>query len=1166
MTRLLAQLGSHYVLAMVLVTRVVGGVGGWLLIYYVNSTRLLPPEMQQHFRLLAAAAITVTLALTVLVAQWETRDLRHIVWRLRRGLPIDPRQALAAGRQAVLFPVRHHFYQALIIPLTVCLPLCLFLALVAHAPLSVLVQVIMATLMGMSVVLMTTFFASERWMAPLTRYLIDSGISIPFDALPTSRLELRLNICFGVTIVTTALVIGTLADARAMDLVQNPQRRAEAVSQLREHSVYIMLGAVAVGFAFSRLLANRVASRVEQIVEAMKRVQQGALSERIKPTGNDEIDVLARRFNAMVEQLQQNDNTIRDLNTNLELKVKRRTRQLSKSRQSLQRSLTRLREYDRLKTEFFSNLSHEVRTPLTMILTPVERIVENHRHELPPQIVQLLEMVRLNGQRLLELINRLLDFSKLEAGRARLKLAPLDINRVVRGLAAAATPLAQQRGIRLEAQCDPALPAFGADEEKIDTVVSNLLSNALKFTPAGGTIQIETRLAEGRAWVVVSDTGIGIAEQDYARIFERFVQVDGSASREFSGTGLGLSLAKELVELHGGQISVKSQLGAGSQFWFDLPLAEIPPGATGETSPARKSSRFADLQRFDQQPAATNQSLRPAADDALTRVADDSLGLVDQSSGTGVSPVEHWRDAGATGAGIADDQAKRPEHSEASSSPSDRPTILVVDDSPEVRGLLSDILGDEYHVLVAGDGAEGMQVALRELPDLIISDVMMPQVDGSQFCRQAKEHPATAHIPFVMLTAKAELAMKIEGLNTGADAYLPKPFEHRELLARARGLVRVHRLRRELQQRSCDLQSAYDQLQSMQKQLIQSEKMSSLGQMVAGLAHEINNAINAVYNGIQPLAQSLRKLERNWAQSSSYPAEAEDDLAGAWGRAERCPSINDEPAGQAAGASLRSVPGTPGTQPDANADDRLNRQREREQLFQRVFSLAAVIEHGATRTARIISDLKTFSHPGSEAFRDFDLHAALDMCLNLLSSQFKHRIRVHREYGQLEPVRGPYGQLNQVFMNLLVNAQQAIAAEGEITVSTRQEEGWVSISIRDTGAGIPEEVRPRIFDPFFTTKEPGVGTGLGLSLSYGIITQLGGSILCNSQPGCGSEFVVRIPVVAPTLGSDRTADSDEPGAGGLYTPGDEPQTRAEDQVAGRAERDGNLAGHSPVSL
>jgi len=173
-----------------------------------------------------------------------------------------------------------------------------------------------------------------------------------------------------------------------------------------------------------------------------------------------------------------------------------------------------------------------------------------------------------------------------------------------------------------------------------------------------------------------------------------------------------------------------------------------------------------------------------------------------------------------------------------------------------------------------------------------------------------------------------------------------------------------------------------------------------------------------------------------------------------------------------------------------------------------------VIEAGATRTARIITDLKTFSHPGNEGSSVFDLHESLDMCVNLLSSALRDRVEVVRDYGQLGRVYGPAGQLNQVFMNLLNNAQQAIEGQGHITITTRQEGDWITVRVRDDGCGMTDEVRQKIFDPFFTTKEPGVGTGLGLSLSYGLIAGLGGTIECTSARGQGTEMTVRFPCVA----------------------------------------------------
>jgi len=195
-------------------------------------------------------------------------------------------------------------------------------------------------------------------------------------------------------------------------------------------------------------------------------------------------------------------------------------------------------------------------------------------------------------------------------------------------------------------------------------------------------------------------------------------------------------------------------------------------------------------------------------------------------------------------------------------------------------------------------------------------------------------------------------------------------------------------------------------------------------------------------------------------------------------------------------------------------------------LFKKIFSLAKVIEAGATRTARIIRDLKTFSHPGNEGFQVFDLHESLDMCLNLLNNSMRDRIEVIRDYGPIGRIYGPSGQLNQVFMNILNNAQQAIEEEGVITITTRQEGDSVVVSIRDNGPGISPEHLDKLFDPFFTTKDPGEGTGLGLSLSYGLMTKLGGSIECKSSVGDGAEFVVRFPCVAEAPNRDADSSSD----------------------------------------
>jgi signal transduction histidine kinase len=1025
-----ARLGKHYILVMMLSTRLLASCGGFLSVYYVTLMLSFAPDIEQHFIMIAGCFVSLGIILSTLLALCYTQHARRVLDLLRRGEPVDAALAARAGPEIVLFPGRQCLREIIIDPIVIVLPICVTMRAVDGLPLVALVQTGIAGCLGIAAVLLLAFFMEERWLTPLVQYLLDRGVAIDFDSMPPRRLDVRLNVCVSGAVVLTAVMIGGLANQRALDIVNNPENQTAAVANLRKHTVFITLAAVGTGLVLSRLLAVSIASRARLMVDAMKRVQQGSLRERVLATTTDEIDMLGRQFNAMVERLSTNDHTIRDLNANLETKVRVRTKQLSKSRRSLKRSLAKMREYDRLKTEFFSNISHELRTPLTMILAPVERILDRQRGQLPDAAINMLEMVRVNAGRLLELINKLLDFSKLEAGRMQLVRGAVDVNSLVSELAGAARPLCEQRGIELKVDTDPTLPVFAADKDKLDIVISNLLSNAIKFTPSGGRVTLFTNLSGQRAEVAVSDTGIGIKSEDHGRIFERFVQVDGSSSREFSGTGLGLSLAKELVELHGGEIHVQSAIGRGTRFWFNLPLQPVTGTTEGLPRNATEGVPYRD--------GATANKTAAASPSRRTRFAD-----------LDACP------AAKTAAPSQEVVVARPGAA----------TILVVDDTAEIRLLLGELLSDDYHVVFARDGAEGMEMALRHSPDLIISDVMMPRVDGQEFCRRVRANPQTAQTAFVLLTARTELSMKVLGLDCGADDYLTKPFEEQELKARVRSLLKLRRLHQDLDRRNRELEAAYRDLQMMQGQLIHSEKMSSLGQLVAGLAHEINNAINAVYNGIRPLTQSAHRL-------------------------------------QGALAPILAAPTLP-----CDAAER----EEIDALFRRLFSLSTVIENGATRTARIITDLKTFSHPGKEDYDDFDLQESLDMCLNLLFSQVKHRVVLDRDYGDVGMIHGPHGHLNQVFMNILTNAQQAIEGEGRILVTTRRDGEQVTVSIRDDGPGIPEEVKHRIFDPFFTTKEPGLGTGLGLSISYGIISKLGGTIECHSAPGEGAEFIITFP-------------------------------------------------------
>lgn len=1005
--------GPRFIIVMMLATRAFAIVSGCLCIYYVHLGIELREGAYQHFVWSALSVIGVAVVVTVGLAQYNTRHLRLLISELFAGRRVSDALAERGSRQAVTFPAVIAWQETIVDPLITIVPICVTLAVLDDVAATVLLQVFFAGFLGLSCIILATFYITERWLQPVIHFLLRSGIDIRFEQLPRGKLGTRLQLGFAVVILVTALMIGAVANQRVGDIIGDPDAASQTakVNNLQMHTVIITMAAVMIAVVYSQVLARSVASRVRHLVSIMKRVQAGDLSQRVQPTGNDEIDTLARQFNTMVENLQEQDRTVRDLNLNLERKVRSRTDELAQSQRSLQISLEKLRESDRHKTEFFSNISHELRTPLMMILSPLEQISRRNDEALTDKSRSLLGVASVNANRLLKLINQLLDFSKLEAGHVKLRQECVDVGSLIERLVGAAAPLAEQRGLTLSADIQPDLPATMADEEKLDAVITNLMSNALKFTPRGGSVVVRAALDGGsdrKLRVDVIDSGIGIAPENLDRLFQRFSQIDGSTSREFAGTGLGLALVKELVELHGGEIHVDSQPDRGSCFWFTLPLVDILPQAApnSDRTPIVLSERFADLTTCD-----VPAQLRSP------RVASSHK-------------------------------------------------VLVVDDTPEVRHLVGEILSEHYHVVFAADGESGWQAVLSESPDLIISDVMMPHVDGYELCRRVKSTPATASIPFVLLTARARLSLKIEGLNSGADDYLVKPFHAEELLARAAALLRLRQMHTDLETKHARLEETIAELKQTQNQLIQAEKMSSLGQLTAGLAHEINNAINAVYNGVPAISDRLDRLQQ-MVESA----------------------LDDRPEQPAS------------ARPDVGA------------AFHSLRRLTGVVSEGADRTARIVRDMKTFSHPGGEKTEPTDVGAVLRLCVGLLENQYRERARVHCEIDDDCWCQAVPGHLNQVFLNLLTNAVQAMPGLGEIFASACRDGQAIRVSIRDTGTGIPAAVLPRIFDPFFTTKAVGQGTGLGLSVSYGIVTRMGGTIECHSVEGVGAEFILRLPAL-----------------------------------------------------
>lgn len=403
-----------------------------------------------------------------------------------------------------------------------------------------------------------------------------------------------------------------------------------------------------------------------------------------------------------------------------------------------QKEAGRLAELNALKTQFFTSISHEFRTPLTLILGPLADL----RQRSPAE--PLLPIMERNARRLLGLINQLLDLSKLEAGQSVPEFNQGDITAFFRSLAGSFQSLAESRQITFEfTQPEPERWAT-FDRDKLEKIVTNLLGNAFKFTPTGGKVHLSVQYvgpAETSAvTVVVQDTGIGIRADKLPYIFDRFYQVNSHVQRPYEGTGIGLALVNELVGVLGGTIQVASTEGAGTTFTLSLPLPQTPapsPAAPAAHEPTRRSFSLPD--------GIEHEELVPAG----------------QPSSATLPAPERTEDK----------------------------LLLIIDDNADIRAYLRSIFAPEYRIMEAEDGRDGLEKASATLPDLVICDLMMPRLDGFGFCRSLKTQEATSHIPVVMLTARANEENRIEGFDLGADDYLTKPFNRREIQARVRNLL-----------------------------------------------------------------------------------------------------------------------------------------------------------------------------------------------------------------------------------------------------------------------------------------------------------------------------------------------------------------------------------------
>jgi signal transduction histidine kinase len=724
-----------------------------------------------------------------------------------------------------------------------------------------------------------------------------------------------------------------------------------------------------------------------------------------------------------------------------------------------------LAEIDRAKTAFFSNVSHEFRTPLTLMLGPLEEeLAKLESNE--SATAERLSMVHRNGLRLLRLVNTLLDFSRIEAGRVQAHFRPTELGEYTEELVSNFRSACDRADLRLTTRCARLeLPVY-VDTEMWERIVLNLVSNAFKYTLTGGiTVGLRAAPDGGAVLLTVSDTGIGVPEAELPHIFDRFHRIEGQRGRTLEGTGIGLALVNELVRLHGGSIAVESRVGTGTTVTVRLPFgrSHLPDDRVTETL-GRSTPEGSAAATF--------------VEEALRWLPDKDM------PGTGESPSNDLVESSEVLSSLGVD---------AASGERIRRRILLADDNADMRDYVVRLLQPHYDVEAVHDGQQALRAARTFRPDLILSDVMMPRMDGFGLLADIRVDPYLGDLPVVLLSARAGEEARVEGLDAGADDYLIKPFSARELLARVRSNLELARLRREARDA---LRQANEMLEhrvaaemerrtKAEETLRQSQKMEAIGHLTGGVAHDFNNLLTVIGGGVETLQRMLATV----------------------------PLGTNEP---------------------------------------RVGRALAMIAQGANRAAVLTHRLLAFARRQTLDPRPLDANKLVADMSELLRRTLGETIALEAVLaGGLWRTAADANQLESALLNLAVNARDAMPDGGKLTIETANthlDEAYVAdhedvavgqyvmIAISDTGTGIHPDTLPRVFEPFFTTKDIGQGTGLGLSQVYGFIKQSNGHVKVYSEVGQGTviklylrrlvsdrdEIATKAEEAAATTGSGQT--------------------------------------------